>query len=225
MACLQVWAAVNRLPTQISEDYAEQRRIQTRFLEVRRDLNATSSQDEFAKWAKLRRQHDKLLELLEKKSTYSRGSRRRAITGNAHILTARPFAPSTTETSIDARRTKLMGFVATARWLSTRGVQFLLPFWYAKTPMFWLPHGWFPYYAEWIVSFPRAPLGSVSIASWQVACTGVIRLLSDTVAAVLAFVRSSRQRAGTEKAQPVKMAAAGAGQGKASSEAESKKEL
>lgn len=37
-------------------------------MKVRRDLNATSSQDEFAKWAKLRRQHDKMLEELEKMS-------------------------------------------------------------------------------------------------------------------------------------------------------------
>jgi hypothetical protein len=32
-------------------------------------MNATSSQDEFAKWAKLRRKHDKLLEQLETSST------------------------------------------------------------------------------------------------------------------------------------------------------------
>lgn len=38
---------------------------------MRRDLNATSSQDEFAKWAKLRRQHDKMLEELEKMSASS----------------------------------------------------------------------------------------------------------------------------------------------------------
>ena len=41
---------------------------QSEYLKVRQELNATSSQDEFAKWAKLRRQHDKLLEELEKKS-------------------------------------------------------------------------------------------------------------------------------------------------------------
>jgi hypothetical protein len=41
-------------------------------LTVRHELNATSSQDEFAKWAKLRRQHDKLLEELEKNSRTQR---------------------------------------------------------------------------------------------------------------------------------------------------------
>jgi len=37
---------------------------------VRHDLNATSSQDEFAKWARLQRKHDKLMDELEKKSAY-----------------------------------------------------------------------------------------------------------------------------------------------------------
>lgn len=46
----------------------EQRELQKSYLSVRRDLNATSSQDEFAKWAKLRRQHDKMFEQLEKMS-------------------------------------------------------------------------------------------------------------------------------------------------------------
>lgn len=49
---------------------AEQRKIQAEYLKIRRELTATSSQDEFAKWAKLRRQHDKVLDQLEKKSTY-----------------------------------------------------------------------------------------------------------------------------------------------------------
>lgn len=59
------------MPTDLSREYSAQRKLQQEFLKVRRDLNATSSQDEFAKWAKLRRQHDKLLSELEKKSTRS----------------------------------------------------------------------------------------------------------------------------------------------------------
>lgn len=77
--------------------------------------------------------------------------------------------------------------------LLTRAPQYLLPFWYAKEPMFWLPHGWFPYYAEWIISFPRAPLGSVSVASWQLACTGFVTLVSDLIAGVLGLVLSAKQ--------------------------------
>lgn len=65
--------------------------------------------------------------------------------------------------------------------LLTKVPQYLLPFWYGKEPMFWLPYGWFPYYAEWIISFPRAPMGSVSAPSWQLACSGVVTLLSEIV--------------------------------------------
>lgn len=59
---------MNRLPIESSKLVAENRKLQKEYLRVRLELNATSSQDEFAKWAKLRRQHDKLLEQLEKKS-------------------------------------------------------------------------------------------------------------------------------------------------------------
>ena len=35
---------------------------------LKREMNATSSQDQFAKWAKLRRQHDKALAEYDQKS-------------------------------------------------------------------------------------------------------------------------------------------------------------
>lgn len=66
----QLWQLYTSAPVGISKQIREQRELQKSYLKVRRDLNATSSQDEFAKWAKLRRQHDKLFEELEKKSMY-----------------------------------------------------------------------------------------------------------------------------------------------------------
>lgn len=56
---------MNFLPISTSKANADQKKLQTEYLSVRKELNATSSQDQFAKWAKLRRQHDKLLEQLE----------------------------------------------------------------------------------------------------------------------------------------------------------------
>lgn len=56
------------LPTETSKIAVKRRDIQAEYMKIRRDLNATSSQDEFAKWAKLRRQHDKVMEQLEKMS-------------------------------------------------------------------------------------------------------------------------------------------------------------
>lgn len=37
-------------------------------IRLKREMNATSSQDEFAKWAKLRRNHDKVLAQYDEKS-------------------------------------------------------------------------------------------------------------------------------------------------------------
>lgn len=78
----------------------------------------------------------------------------------------------------------------------TRGVQWFVPFWYAKQPMFWLPYGWFPYYVEWFLSFPRAPIGSVSIVAWQWACTGILVLAAETITAILGLVLGARQKSG-----------------------------
>ncbi|KAI2610982.1 CHD5-like protein-domain-containing protein [Hypoxylon fragiforme] len=154
-----LWNLYLALPTQTSKQAAENKKLQKDYLTIRRDLNATSSQDQFAKWAKLRRQHDKMLEQLEKmKSSY------------------------------EASKSKFESSIGIVRWTATTGLKFILPFWYAKQPMFWLPQGWFPYYVEWVLSFPRAPVGSVSIASWQAACTGMVLLASDTVAAILGLL-------------------------------------
>lgn len=81
-------------------------------------------------------------------------------------------------------------------------MKIFLPFWYSKQPMFWLPKGWFPYYVEWILSFPRAPRGSISIVSWQLACNGVIGLISDTITAVLSLLLGARLQ-GRQTAVPV----------------------
>jgi hypothetical protein len=64
----QIWRLYLSLPTPLSKGFADQRKKQKEYLAVRHELTGTSSQDEFAKWAKLRRQHDKLLDELEKKS-------------------------------------------------------------------------------------------------------------------------------------------------------------
>lgn len=91
--------------------------------------------------------------------------------------------------------------------------------------MFWLPHGWFPYYAEWIISFPRAPLGSVSVASWQLACTTVVALVSDTLGAIVKLVLDARRTyASRQKEQPVKGTSQTQAQTQTQGE-ESKKEL
>lgn len=86
-----------------------------------------------------------------------------------------------TEKGQEASKASFDKYLTAIRMLITKVPQYFLPFWYGKEPMFWLPYGWFPYYAEWIISFPRAPMGSVSAPSWQLACSGVVTLLSEVI--------------------------------------------
>jgi tail-anchored protein insertion receptor len=95
---------------------------------------------------------------------------------------------------MESSRAQFDKYLTAARLVLTKAPQYLVPFWYAKEPMFWLPYGWFPYYAEWIVSFPRAPLGSVSVASWQLACTGMIALLFDLITGIYGLVFAVKQK-------------------------------
>ncbi|KAI1325890.1 CHD5-like protein-domain-containing protein [Xylariaceae sp. FL0255] len=169
-----LWNIYLTLPTETSKQATEKKKLQKEYLTIRRDLNATSSQDQFAKWAKLRRQHDKILEQLEKMKA-----------------------------SYEASKSNFDRMAGIIRWSATSGVKFILPWIYGKEAMFWLPNGWFPYYVEWILSFPRAPLGSVSIVSWQTACAGVVSLFSDTIKAIVALAFQNKHTAQAQK-QPDK---------------------
>lgn len=76
----------------------------------------------------------------------------------------------------------------------------LIQFWYAKEAMFWLPQGRIPYYGEWLLSCPRAPLGSISIQVWGMACASFILLVSDAIVAVVGLVMVSKTGKGQKKA-------------------------
>jgi hypothetical protein len=92
--------------------------------------------------------------------------------------------------------------------------------------MFWIPKGWAPYYAEWLLSFPRAPLGSVSIQAWFLACAAIILLVSDFIVAVVGLI-SRPSIASTQKARekPTRASGEKAGLNEKSGSGEGKKEL
>lgn len=54
-----------------------------------------------------------------------------------------------------------------------------------------------PGYIEWLLSFPRAPWGSVSIQVWGTACATVIHLVGAAVAA--AWVLAQTRAEGRQK--------------------------
>ena len=57
----------NKFPTSTSANVRSQTELRREVVRLKREMNSTSSQDEFAKWAKLRRQHDKTLAEYEQK--------------------------------------------------------------------------------------------------------------------------------------------------------------
>jgi tail-anchored protein insertion receptor len=91
-----------------------------------------------------------------------------------------------------------------ARFLGTQGLQFVCNAWYAKQPMFWLPQGWVPYHVEWVLSFPRAPIGSISINIWAIACASVIHMTIEAIIGILTL-RTGVVQTGERKGEKVKM--------------------
>jgi len=88
--------------------------------------------------------------------------------------------------------------------------------------MFWIPQGFVPYYAEWLLSFPRAPLGSISIQIWAIACAAIIKLVNEALVAMVALLFSGNGLA--QKGKPMRMSGEKAGEQSSGSE-KTKKEL
>ncbi|KAF7162769.1 hypothetical protein CNMCM5623_007938 [Aspergillus felis] len=168
-----LWILYLKLPTSTSKNAREQSRLKREVVQLKRDMNNTSSQDEFAKWAKLRRKHDKAMDEYE-----------------------------TMNKKLTAQKTSFDWSVKIARWLSTNGLKIFLQFYYSKTPVFALPTGWFPSYVEWVLSFPRAPRGSVSVQVWNSVCATAIAVMAEIVTSMLLQLRSrTASPVSTAKAQ------------------------
>ncbi|KGB76293.2 protein GET1 [Cryptococcus deuterogattii R265] len=140
----------------LSGTSAKQRKLRKQVLEDKAELGRTSSQDEFAKWAKLRRKLDKGLADLEKANN-----------------------------NLSSSRSSFSKKFNTLLWLMTTGAQFLLSWWFRKQPIFWLPEGWVPYPVAWLVSFPSAPIGSVSSGAWGAICRCVLNTLQEIIQSLL----------------------------------------
>ncbi|OCH92472.1 hypothetical protein OBBRIDRAFT_791218 [Obba rivulosa] len=129
-----------------SSKVARQRKLKSEILLNKKELLQTSAQDQFAKWAKLRRTVDKGLADLEK------------LNGE-----------------LSAMRSGFSLKFNSAVWVLTAGLQFVVGWWYRKSAVFYLPPGWFGP-LTWMLAFPFAPAGSVSCGVWQMACRRVIKV-------------------------------------------------
>ncbi|PFH53715.1 hypothetical protein AMATHDRAFT_949 [Amanita thiersii Skay4041] len=129
----------------VNSDLAtRQRKLRKDILTTKSELMKTSAQDQFAKWAKLRRSVDKGLSELEKINS-----------------------------EIASNKTTFSVKFNSVIWIFTTGLQFIVGWWYRKTAVFYLPKGWFGPLTWWL-SFPFAPKGSISVGVWQMACKRVL---------------------------------------------------
>jgi len=135
---------------------ARQRTLKSEILTTKSELLKTSAQDQFAKWAKLRRSVDKGLADLEKLSTshlyYLTSDIFRHPSISSHLLiTPADAEVASSKSGFSMKFNSLL-------WLLTTGMQFAVGWWYRKQPVFYLPEGWFGP-LNWWLSFPFAPAG------------------------------------------------------------------
>lgn len=58
---LQLWILYNKLPTPTSGSAQKAQKLKKEIVQLKRELGNTSPQDNFSKWAKLDRQHNKAM--------------------------------------------------------------------------------------------------------------------------------------------------------------------
>ncbi|KIM83380.1 hypothetical protein PILCRDRAFT_783674 [Piloderma croceum F 1598] len=125
---------------------SRQRKLKTEILATKKELLQTSAQDQFAKWAKLKRSIDKGIADLEKINR-----------------------------ELSSNKTTFSFKFNSVLWILTTGLQFVVGWWYRKSAVFYLPRGWFGPLTWWL-ALPFAPKGSVSVGVWQMACRRVIKV-------------------------------------------------
>ena len=159
-----------------SAKVAQQKKLKTEILANKKEMLQTSAQDQFAKWAKLRRSVDKGLSDLEKLSKWS------DLLFACHdtFPCGRPFMSTVLtwlclDSELSSTKTSFSLKFNTVLWILTGGLQFVVGWWYRKAAVFYLPPGWFGPLTWWL-AFPFAPAGSVSCGVWQMACRRVIKV-------------------------------------------------
>ncbi|KAL8733362.1 MAG: hypothetical protein Q9166_002186 [cf. Caloplaca sp. 2 TL-2023] len=190
-----LWTLYNKLPTPTRNAVRESRILRAEVVRLRKEMNATSSQDEFAKWAKLRRSHDKAVAKYDENgmpfltATTSQPPKQHLpphpSTPITNILLSSANSLKSTRSTFDRTTTLL-------RWVGTNGLRLLIQFYYAKTPMFWIPRDWVPNYVAFLLAFPRAPRGSVSVQIWGIACATVVQMVFAAGAAGWVLVNRER---------------------------------
>lgn len=144
---------------------ARQRALKSEILTTKSELLKTSAQDQFAKWAKLRRSVDKGLADLEKLSAsplFILAIPPLTFPSFSHLISLDPvFLVAPVDAEVASSKSGFSMKFNSLLWLLTTGMQFAVGWWYRKQPVFYLPEGWFGP-LNWWLSFPFAPAGMSS---------------------------------------------------------------
>ncbi|KAJ1665920.1 GET complex subunit get1 [Coemansia sp. RSA 1813] len=124
---------------------SERLELKDSIIQLRRDLRAVSSVDEFARWAKMRRRLDAVSSKFEKISS-----------------------------DLALERTAFELYVNLILRATIYGLRALISIYNYRTAMFYVPENWF-YPVLWFLSLPAAPMGSVSVTVWAIACNRVCK--------------------------------------------------
>ncbi|CAO3592717.1 unnamed protein product [Absidia cylindrospora] len=138
-----------------------------------------------SKWAKMRRRLDKGITDLEKLSKYDTncGVRIMQVKGcicdRNHQKVRRIYTFIIIDSDIAFSKTGFELKLKSILWFLIHGSQVLMVLWFRKSPVFYLPPGWFGP-AQRLLCMPFSPLGSVSVAVWFAACRRMIKAIALT---------------------------------------------
>ncbi|GAA5988822.1 hypothetical protein JCM10908_006185 [Rhodotorula pacifica] len=128
-----------------------QKQQKQEILKLRAELAATSSQDEFSKWARIRRKLDKAVQDLDASNSGS-----------------------------TAQKQQFASTFKKALWLLTTVIPFIISSYHRRSPVFFLPEGWFGPLGWWL-SLPSGPKGAVAVTVWTMACRRTIQSVKSAV--------------------------------------------
>jgi tail-anchored protein insertion receptor len=134
-----------------------QRTLKTEILAAKAELLQTSAQDQFAKWAKLRRNVDKGLAELEKLSEWPTFIFADLACEFSRSHSALP------DSQLASRKMAFSLTFHTLLWILTTGMQLAIGWYYRRAAVFYLPPGWLGP-LEWWMALPFAPQGPFCIS-------------------------------------------------------------
>jgi len=126
----------------------QQRQLKAEILTTKAELQRTSAQEQFARWAKLRRKVDKGLEDLDKLSAWW-----------FLIIWDTVLMRACADKQLVTTKASFAAAFRPVLWILTSGIQLFIGWWYGRQAVFYVPASVLGPLTWWL-SFPFAPAGS-----------------------------------------------------------------